>query len=106
MRFASKLVAPTERPRWPLTAWLTPTAMFRLLSLRRWRSWTIWIPLTASLITSWASGANLIQNGDFSQGLQNYTTTAVSPGSFSGFPKFGISTNRHVSRPRKSGIRI
>lgn len=30
----------------------------------------------------------LLRNGDFSAGLDHYTTTAVAPGSFSGFPKF------------------
>jgi hypothetical protein len=46
---------------------------------------------------------NFVQNGDFSKGLSFYTQTVVSPGSFSGFPKFEIFTSVQCD-PSRNGI--
>jgi photosystem II stability/assembly factor-like uncharacterized protein len=45
---------------------------------------------------------NFIQNGDFNKGLSSYSETVVSPGSFTGFPKFEIFTTTQCD-PSQNG---
>ena len=68
---------------------------------RSWRRWTVvaaalvvaGVPIANAVAASAAPSKNAIRNGNFAAGLSGWTSVAVAPGGFAGYPKIAVATS-------------